>query len=133
MQSNLVALRNVQTSPTGNGAGGFPNLFADPVAAYRSYRNPYPGEAGDRNILRDPNYVVLDLGLYKTFSITEKHKITFRSEVFNVTNTQRLTGIANFAAGVDPFKNGTPPSDFGRLTNIQGTPRVVQFAIRYDF
>jgi hypothetical protein len=133
VQSNLVALREVRTSPTGNGAGGFPNLFSDPVAAYQSYRNPLPGEAGNRNILREPSYFVVDAGLYKTFSIAEKHKITFRAEVFNVTNTQRLTGIANFASGVDPFKNGTPPEDWGRFTRIQGNPRVVQFALRYDF
>jgi hypothetical protein len=130
VQSNLVALREVKTKVTD--VDGSPNLFPDPLYAYQSYRNPKPGEAGDRNILREPNYVVLDLGLYKSFNITENHKITFRAEAFNVTNTQRLTGNGFYPSGVDPF-NGTPSSDFGSLTAIQGTPRVLQFAIRYDF
>ncbi len=130
VQSNLVALTDVKTKVTD--VDGSPNLFPDPVAAYKSYRNAKPGEAGDRNILREPNYVVLDIGLYKSFNINEKHKITFRAEAFNVTNTQRLTGSGFYPAGVDPFL-GTPSSDFGSLTGIQGTPRVFQFAIRYDF
>ncbi len=130
VQSNLVALKDVKTKVTI--VDGSPNLFADPEAVYKSYRNAKPGEAGDRNILREPNYVVLDLGLYKSFNITEKQKITFRTEVFNVTNTQRLTGSGFYPSGADPF-NGTPPSDFGSLTRIQGAPRVFQFALRYDF
>lgn len=132
VQSNGVRLNKLEASPTKNGAGGLPNIFSDPVAAYRSFRNAYPGEAGDRNILREPNYVVFDAGLYKSFSITEKQKITFRFEVFNVTNTQRLTSIADLALQSDP-KFKTPSEDFGRLTAIQGDPRVVQFALRYDF
>ena len=137
VQSNGVRLTNAGSSPTKNGPGGVPNIFSDPVAAYQSYRNALPGEAGDRNILREPNYVSLDAGLYKSFSINEKNKITFRLEVFNVTNTQRLTGIANFSLAQDPFapgsRGGTPSVDFGRFTSIQGDPRVVQFALRYDF
>jgi hypothetical protein len=127
VQSNLVAIAPVVTAKSGT------NLFVDPVAAYRAYRNPMPGEYGDRNTLREPNYIALDLGLYKSFNIGEKHKITFRTEAFNVTNTQRLTGSAFYPSGVDPWNNGTPPADFGSLTTIQGTPRVLQFAIRWDF
>ncbi len=129
VQSNLVAIKDVVASPTKTGE---PNLFSDPQAAYQSYRNALPGEAGDRNILRDENYIVLDAGLFKSFNINENHKITFRLEVFNVTNTQRLTGVSEFGSGVDPYL-GNAPSGFGKLTSIQGTPRVVQFAFRYDF
>jgi hypothetical protein len=129
VQSNLVRIRELNSSPT---KAGSPNLFSDPQAAYQSFRNAYPGEAGDRNILRDPNYVVLDAGLFKTFGITENQKVTFRLEVFNVTNTQRLTGVTGLDGGIDPYI-GTAPNGFGRLTSVQGSPRVVQFALRYDF
>ncbi|MBS1793060.1 MAG: TonB-dependent receptor [Acidobacteria bacterium] len=132
VQSNAVRLVKLEKSPTLNGPGGLPNIFTDPTAAYQSFRNARPGEAGDRNFLREPNYVVFDAGLYKSFKIKEGQSLTFRLEVFNVTNTQRLTGIANFAVELDPYLK-TPPEDFGRLTNIQGAPRVVQFAFRYDF
>src|SRR5205814_1010182 len=101
LTSNGVAIRPVESSPTRTGD---PNLFSDPLAAFRSYRNPYPGEAGDRNILREPGYVALDMGLYKAFKLPgEGRQVKFRWEVFNVTNTQHFTGIANFGIPQDPF------------------------------
>ncbi len=132
VQSNGVRLVKLEKSPTKNGSGGLPNIFSDTTAAYQSFRNARPGEPGDRNILREPNYVTFDAGLYKSFKVKENQSVTFRFEVFNVTNTQRLTGIANFALELDPNLK-TPPEDFGRFTQIQGQPRVVQFALRYDF
>lgn len=133
VQSNGVRLVPLASSATPTGNGGLPNLFSDQLAAYRSFRNARPGEYGDRNILREPNFVTLDLGIFKKFAINENHKITFRLEVFNVTNTQRFTGIANFRLGLDPNVSGTPSADFGRFTGIQGKPRVTQIAVRYDF
>jgi hypothetical protein len=137
VQSNGVRLTDSGVSPTKNGAGGLPNLFSNQTAAYRNYRNALPGEAGDRNILREPNYISFDAGLSKSFRVTETQKIFFKAEGFNITNTQRLTGIANFRLGQDPFapgsSGGNAPDDFGRFTNIQGSPRVFQFVLRYEF
>jgi len=132
VQSNAVRIRQLYSTPVKNGADGLPNLFGDTTAAYQSFRNARPGEAGDRNLLRDPGFASFDAGLYKTIAIKEHSKITFRLEVFNVANHQSLTGVSNLGVSVDPYL-GTPPSDFGRLTAIQGAPRVTQFAIRYDF
>lgn len=132
VQSNGVRLREIYSSPTNNGVGGLPNLFSDPTYAYQSFRNARPGEPGDRNLLRGPGYITFDAGLYKSIPLTERQKLTFRLEVFNVTNTQRLTSVADFAIELDP-RLKTPSADFGRLTAIQGAPRVVQFALRYDF
>jgi hypothetical protein len=137
VQSNGVRLTEIAASPTKSGAGGYPNLFSNPTAAYRNYRNALPGEAGDRNILREPNYISLDAGLSKSFRVTETQKIFIKAEGFNISNTQRLTGIANFRLGQDPFapgsSGGNPSDDFGRFTNIQGSPRVFQFVLRYEF
>lgn len=132
VQSNAVRLKKLNSSPTKNGVGGLPNIFKDPTAAYRSFRNARPGESGDRNILREPSFITFDAGLYKTLKVREGQKLTFRLEVFNVTNTQRLTSVADFAVELDP-RLKTPGADFGRLTAIQGAPRIVQFAVRYDF
>ncbi len=135
VRSNVVRIRPVQASPTRGGAAA-PNLFSDPVAAYQSFRSPGPGETGERNYLRYPGYVALDLGLHKSFNMpwSENHKLQIRWEVFNVTNTQRLTGpIADPTFGVDPQNGGTPGPTFGNLTAIQGTPRIMQFAFRYEF
>ncbi|MEQ1765612.1 MAG: hypothetical protein ABL984_20965, partial [Pyrinomonadaceae bacterium] len=132
VQANAVRIREIYSSPTKNGAGGIPNLFGDPTAAHQSYRNARPGEAGDRNLLRDPGFASFDAGLYKSVSIRENSKVTFRLEVFNVANHQSLTGVSNMGVALDPNLK-TPSSSFGRLTAIQGAPRVVQFAVRYDF
>lgn len=132
VQANAVRIRTLYSSPIKNGTGGLPNLFGNPTYAYQSYRNARPGEGGDRNELRDPGYWSLDAGIYKSFSIRESNKITLRLEVFNVANHQSLTGVSNMGVVLDPFLN-TPSSSFGRLTDIQGEPRVVQLAIRFDF
>jgi hypothetical protein len=85
-----------------------------------------------------PSFFVLDAGLTRTFSVPGKegHKIQFRWEVFNATNTPSFTGIPsmNREVGLDPFSsNGTPPAGFGKFTATQTGARVMQFALRYDF
>lgn len=139
ISSGMVRVRPVQTSP--GDFNGEPNLFADPLAAYLSWRDPRPGEAGDRNVLRSPGYFTLDAGLHKTFRMPwEGHALTFRWEVFNVTNTQALTGFNGTGLNTDPFLfGGQPPPGFGQMTGTQvplgetKSGRVMQFALRYVF
>lgn len=142
VQSNGTRVQPIESSPTGNGFGGQPNIFTDRLAAYRSFRAARPGEDGDRNVLRAPGYIALDMGLYKSFKMPwEGHSLQFRWEVFNVTNTQRFDGltIADLSLGADPFLGGDPSQEFGKFTSTQ-TPlnetkagRVMQFALRYTF
>lgn len=128
----------VDPAETGNnktsGVGGRPNLFADPVAAYKSFRSPLPGDTGSRNMLRYPSYITLDAGLAKSFQMpwSENHKVTFRWDVFNVTNTARFTTIALNSLGYLP-ERGNPPASWANFTQQQGSPRVMQFAFRYEF
>jgi len=142
VQSNGVRVQPVQSSPTSNGPDGQPNVFSDPTAVYQSFRNARPGEVGDRNVLRGQGYISLDMGLYKSFQLPwEGHALQFRWEVFNVTNTQRFDGltIADLSLDSDPFRGGSPTSDFGRFTSTQAplnetkAGRVMQFALRYTF
>jgi Carboxypeptidase regulatory-like domain len=139
VQSNGVRVQPVESSPTRVGS---PNVFSDPLAVYRSFRPARPGEVGDRNVLRAPGYISLDMGLYKSFKMPwEGHALQFRWEVFNVTNTQRFDGltISDLGLGTDPFLGGNPNSDFGRFTSTQAplnetkAGRVMQFALRYTF
>ncbi len=132
VRSWATQLRAVQTSPTRGDATHSPNLFSDPTAFYRSFRSPAPGETGSRNIIRDPGFFSMDAGLYKTFDLTEKFKLTLRWEVFNVSNSQFLTGNADVTNGLDP-QFGTPSPTFYNFTDIQGTPRIMQFGLRLDF
>ena len=89
--SNGVRIRSIQAAPTKSGS--YPNLFADPTYAYQSFRNARAGETGDRNVLRRQSYVALDMGLGKSFKISEGQRLQFRWEVFNATNTQRLGAV----------------------------------------
>jgi hypothetical protein len=136
VQSNGVRLKDIKAAPTKKGAS--PNLFEDPKAAYQSFRNALPGEVGDRNIFRIPSFITLDMGLGKSFSMpfNENHKLQFRWEVFNVTNTQRLGALLATREGLglsqDPDLS-TPPPVFGNFTGIQGSPRVMQFGLKYNF
>jgi hypothetical protein len=140
--AGMVRVRPLESSPSSN-VNGEPNLFSDPNYAFLSFRDPFPGEAGDRNVFRQPGYVSLDLSLQKAFNLPiENHKIAFRWEVYNVTNTQRFTAPSGSGFGLspDPFLlGGTPPADFGKFTATQ-TPlnetkagRIMQFALRYTF
>ena len=139
VQSNGVRVRPIESSVTSTGS---PNLFSNPVEAYRSFRNARSGEVGDRNVLRGQSYISLDMGLSKEFRLPwEGHSLQFRWEVFNVTNTQRFDAltIADLGLDIDPFLGGEPSSEFGRFTSTQ-TPlnenkagRVMQFALRYQF
>ena len=139
VSSGMVSVRPVATSP--GDVNGEPNLFADPQATFLSYRDPKPGEAGDRNVLRAPGYFTLDTGLHKTFQMPwEGQALTFRWEVFNITNTQRLTGFNGTGFTPDPFLlGGAAPVGFGNLSQTQPplgetrAGRVMQFALRYTF
>jgi hypothetical protein len=139
VQSYGVRTRPIESSPTRGGAAA-PNLFSDPVYAYQSFRNSRAGETGDRNPLRLPGFVTLDMGLGKSFNMPwhERHQLQFRWEVFNVTNTQRLKVSSDgysresFGIGQDP-ELGIPAPTFGNFDSIQGTPRVMQFALRYTW
>ncbi len=130
--------RPLKASPTKS--GDHPNFFENPEAAFRSFRNAKAGETGQRNIFRIPSYVALDFQLAKSWALpyAEGHKLQFRWEVFNLTNTQRLAGPNQtrgaWGLGFDPDDPNTEmSSEFGRIVDTQGTPRVMQFALRYDF
>lgn len=145
--SNAVRLRPVDEAhdpnvldPTGATKGGRPNIFSEPTAAYQSFRSPRAGEAGDRNILRLPSYIVVDAGLGKIFNMpySENHKLQLRWETFNVSNTQRFGVISSMGVDQDPYL-ARPGPDFGRYIDSQkpvgeSRPgRVMQFALRYTF
>lgn len=109
-----------------------PNIFADADAAYASFRTPHPGETGTRNAIRFPSSFNIDAGLGKAFDMPwkEGHKLSFRWEVFNVTNTPFFGGQSNATIGYTGSSAGT---SFGRYTFQRNSPRIMQFALRYDF
>lgn len=62
-----------------------PQCWFNPAAFEPATANA-PGNAG-RNILRGPGYSNFDLGLIKSVLLTERARLQFRAEFFNLTNT----------------------------------------------
>jgi hypothetical protein len=89
-----------------------PKAFGAPVGA------GVFGNTG-RDILRGPGYFNLDASVFRTFRITERFKLQFRSEAFGVTNTPHF---GNPAATVTS-------GGFGNITSSSGQ-RQLRFALK---
>jgi len=86
------------------------------------------GDLG-RNTFRGPSQANFDFSLIKNFKITERQALRFTTDFFNIWNH------ANFAnpAFTDVESIGTTNSPFGKITSTVGTPRLIQFSLRYSF
>ncbi len=88
----------------------------------------YPANFGfgnlGRNILRGPYQKRFDFGLSKNTPITERVGLEFRWDVFNIFNN------VNFA---NPASDLADSTDFGKITNTIGGPRVMQFGLKLKF
>ena len=111
---------------------GNPNLFKDPAAAGAAFRFSYPGESGQRNVLRGPGYFGIDSGLDKLWNITESQTLKLSWEVFNVTNSVRFN-VASLPTSSNGRLDSAGTPVFGVFTSTLTTPRIMQFALRYSF
>ena len=123
----IPGITNEHNAQAVSGAGA-PNLWADPKAALACFQETMAGQTGSRNSLRGDGYFNIDTGLYKSFSMPwkETHKLQFRWEAYNATNTMKFDpNSANLSL--------TSTAKFGQLTGQLGRPREMQFALRYQF
>jgi len=113
---------------------GTVNVFADPAAAQQDFTLPLPGQVGSRNVLRGNGYAGLDMSLVKNWKMpyNENHSVQFRWEVFNVPNLTRFNaqGIGSSSLLTSLTQQ---PNNFGAQTSLLTSPRVMQFALRYEF
>jgi hypothetical protein len=98
-----------------------------------AFADPAQGSFGDvhRNSVQGPGYQIWDFSLVKNFSVTERAKLEFRAEFFNVFNHPNLqfakSGPQN---SINTTTFGTPA--FGFLTAARD-PRQVQLALKLSF
>ena len=131
-----VALQATSPPISGYGASR-PDLIGDPNSGLRTVeswmsrtafrRLVAATEAGKsrnagRNIARGPGLVNLDLSLLKDFRLTERSKLQFRAESFNVANHP------NFGL---PISDLASPN-FGRILTASQA-RQMQFALKIVF
>jgi hypothetical protein len=116
-----VAGKDPNAAPSG---GRSANLWFDTSAVTA---NPPPGTFGDIGLQTNygPGQANMDMSLFKNFSFTERYKLQFRSEWFNLTNTPQFS---------NPGNNVQDTATFGRIFGTQaGTERKMQFSLRFLF
>lgn len=85
------------------------------------------GNAGV-GILEGPGAKVVDFSLFKNFTLTERFRVQFRGEFFNLFNTpqfSRPNSTLNTAAGFLPRRNSSGGIDFPSQANIVQGPGAI--------
>ncbi len=127
------------TSGADRAFAGMPNSFADQIgdptrpdgadqlltwfnpAAFRQATLGTFGNLG-RNTLRGPGSAVMDISVFKNIPITDRFRLQFRAEAFNIQNRANFQNPnGNRAAGT-----------FARITAADD-PRVFQFGLKLAF
>lgn len=129
---------------------GYLNPAAFEADPYLYYPGVAPGKCPDasgdtcttgfgslgRNIYRGPFQQNWDLSLIKHFKLSERQDLRFAADFFNLWNhanfaTPLVTDYEQYllwAAGTQ-----TSPDPFGKIVNTTGTPRLIQFSLRWAF
>lgn len=129
-----------RATPINNGGTDRPNMIGDPHAGGQSFAHWFNtaafvpqalGTVGNvqRNSLFGPHFRHVDLSLFKDFAVTERAKIQFRAEAFNISNTP--SWIISQGSGNVQLGNAA----FGTVTAVDPnyTPRLIQFALKLNF
>jgi hypothetical protein len=115
--------------------GSEPVNYLNPAA----FALPAVGTFGNltRGLVRQPSLTNVDFSMNKNFAVTERTRLQFRAEFFNLFNHPSFNGFGNAAfnvsqqegvSGVTTTRNGA----FGRLSSDRG-PRSIQFGLKLNF
>jgi hypothetical protein len=108
--------------------GTVPNVKGTPVQMF--------GNSG-RGMIRGPRSANVDLSVLKDFNLTERWRIQFRSEFFNMTNTPTFTLAVPAATSMtcrgNPGGPCTGNADFGTMSSASATGRQIQFGLKVLF
>jgi Carboxypeptidase regulatory-like domain len=80
-----------------------------------------------RNCIIGPPQRNVDFSLGKIFKITERQDLRFLTDFFNLFNHP------SFANPAAPAVGSTPGSGAAPITSTIGTPRLIQFSLKYSF
>jgi hypothetical protein len=120
-------------SPDGTGAPSSAQLGGCTPAVAGGFCNPQPGEVGNlqQYAFNAPTYFVWNMTASKDFNVTEKVKLNFRTDAFNLTNhpvfavpLDPVTSVANFNIN---------DTRFGQSTRTISAPRVLQMQLQLTF
>jgi hypothetical protein len=119
--------------------GGYlnPNAFTTAPLLYPALCDPLNnpnfcttdfGNLG-RNIFRGPHQQNWDFSLIKNFKLTERQSLRFTTDFFNIWNHANFGNPSVNDVETIPLSN----SPFGKIISTVGTPRLIQFSLRYAF
>ncbi len=116
---------------TPNAVGGQPSPWENATEALSFFQRATPGQSGTRNLFRGDGYFGIDASIGKTFRMPFGHRLMFRWDVFNLTNSVRFD-----TATLDMFPDIA--ATFGRyngtLAGCDGAAnRCMQLNLRYEF
>jgi hypothetical protein len=111
-------------------SNGSVTIFSNPSASQAQFIIPFPGSGASRNILRGQGYAGLDLGMSKRWRFLESQSVQLTWQVFNVLNLVRFNaqGVGSAVTSIEQA-----PTQFGTYSSLLTNPRVMQFALRYEF
>jgi hypothetical protein len=82
-----------------------------------------------RNCFYGPRQFNMDFSIGKVFHFTERQSLKFSTEFFNLTNTPSFANPS-----VTDINSVAPTnSTFGPINSVVGTPRLIQFVLRYSY
>jgi len=115
-----------------------PNAYTPAPAAPNSPDDATGYGDSPRNCIIGPKQFNLDFTLGKTFKLGEHQNLRFRTEVFNIFNHPSFqnplgTGTANVENGACPNSAASGLCQVGQITQTNGTPRLIQFSLKYFF
>jgi len=89
-----------------------------------------------RNLYRGPFQQNWDFSVIKHFAIEERQDLRFAADFFDLWNhpnfgTPLITDYEQYLAWVAGGQSGADP--FGRIVSTTGTPRLIQFSLRWAF
>ncbi len=127
---------NQGMAPNGNiiWVTGLNNLSTVPQAANGTFLNVPTLE---RNAFYGPGYNPVDISIFKTFTLTERLKMEFRAEAYNLFNTPQFAnpqGIYSGGSGIGGDGTQTGYQYDGLINSTrQYSERELQFALRFTF
>lgn len=115
--------------------------YLDANAFTRAPEAPFGTSLADQNfgdsgvgIVRGPGQHGLDMAAERVFPVSDAGGFRFRAECFNLTNTPEFANPSNSLGYGDPTALHPAASvSFGKITSSAANPRIIQFALRYEF
>ena len=132
MATLLQSGQPINRIPQANLYGGTTDLNGDGGSfgdAYVGNSDRQPGET--RNSDRLPWNKLFDIGLQYNLKLKHAGTLEIRADIFNIFNTQNLSGYSNNATQSNQIQIG--PRSNGIVQKNSGAPRQFQFGAQYAF